>query len=56
MPPCKNEDFICKDDDFSKYRVVILPHVVIADEALKEKVEAFTQNGGIAIISARSGV
>lgn len=49
-------DFVTETDDFSKYKVVILPHITIADEALAEKVERFTQNGGIAIISARSGV
>ena len=49
-------DFINFNDDFSKYKVVIFPHVAIADETLSKKIEEFTQNGGVAIISARSGV
>ena len=48
-------DFICASDDFSKYKVVIFPHVTVADESLAEKIKVFTEGGGIAIISARSG-
>lgn len=49
-------DLISKDDDFSRYKILILPHITVADEALAKKLEEFTENGGIAIISARSGV
>ena len=49
-------DFVDETVDFSKYKVLIIPHITIADEALAAKVKQFTDNGGIAIISARSGV
>lgn len=48
-------DFVDENSDFGKYKVLIVPHVTIADEALAEKIKQFTDNGGIAIISARSG-
>lgn len=48
-------DFIHKDSDFSKYKVIIFPHIVIADEILENKINSFSSSGGIAIISARSG-
>ena len=38
-----------------KYKIVIFPHIAIADETLCEKIRQFTANGGIAILSARSG-
>ncbi len=49
-------DFIDENDDFDKYKVIILPHVTIANERLSQKIDAFCKNGGVAIISARSGV
>lgn len=49
-------DFVGASDDFSRYKVIIFPHITIADEALSAQIERFTKNGGIAIISARSGV
>ena len=48
-------DFISRDDDLSGYKVVIVPHITIADKELVEKLDAFAENGGIVIISARSG-
>jgi beta-galactosidase len=49
-------DLVSDDDDFDNYKVVIIPHITVASEAFAKKLEAFTENGGIAIISARSGV
>ncbi len=49
-------DFIDSDSDFEKYKVIILPHITVADEALAEKLQSFADNGGVVIISARSGV
>lgn len=48
-------DFVDGQDDFSKYKVLVVPHITVADEALAEKIRQFTDNGGIALISARSG-
>ena len=49
-------DFICPRDDFSKYKVIIVPHLAMADTALRDKLEDFAQNGGVVILSARSGI
>ncbi|MBP3360841.1 MAG: beta-galactosidase [Clostridia bacterium] len=48
-------DFIYSYEDMKKYKVVILSHIAIADETLAEKVREFADNGGIVIISSRSG-
>ena len=48
-------DFVDSKDDFTPYKVLVVPHVTVADEALAEKIRLFTEGGGIAIISARSG-
>ena len=49
-------DIISTADELEKYKVVIFPHIAIADETLAQKIKEFTENGGIAMISARSGV
>ncbi len=49
-------DFISGEDDFGKYKVVIFPHVTVADDALAERIRQFTDNGDIAILSARGSV
>ena len=49
-------DFVRSLNDISNYRVMIFPHVAIADEAMMKCIEAFTQAGGIAILSSRCGV
>ena len=49
-------DIIFTLDDLSKYKVLIIPHIAIADEVFAEKVNNFAKNGGVVIISARSGV
>lgn len=48
-------DIIYSVDDLDKYKVAIIPHIAIADDKMKNKIEVFAKNGGIAIISARSG-
>ena len=55
---CKNVqvDFVYTTDKLSEYKAVIFPHVAVADEALAEEIETFSRNGGIAILSSRSGI
>lgn len=48
-------DFIYALEDMEKYKVVILPHIAIADEMFAKKVQEFADNGGVVIISSRSG-
>lgn len=49
-------DLISCDDDFKKYKIIIIPHITAATEELVQKLEEFNDGGGITIISARSGV
>ncbi len=50
-------DFIydTKDLDKSDYKVVIVPHLVIASKETADNLKAFADNGGAVILSARSG-
>ena len=50
-----HSDFVDENCEFGKYKVIVFPHITIADQSLADKIEKFTDNGGIAIISARSG-
>ena len=49
-------DFVSEADDFSKYKVVIIPHITVASEILARKLEQFEKSGGVVILSARSGI
>lgn len=51
-----HSDIIYCAEEMERYKVVIFPHISIANEALLERIEAFTAGGGIAILSARSGI
>ncbi len=43
------------DLDRLNYRLLIVPHLTIASEETAQKIKKFADNGGIVIISARSG-
>jgi len=49
-------NMISDPERLSDYKVVIFPHVAVADEALAEAICRFADMGGIAILSARSGM
>lgn len=49
-------DIIYNLDELEKYKVVIFPHIAIADEVFAKRIAEFTKQGGIAILSARSGI
>ena len=49
-------NFVSEADDFSSYKVVIVPHITVASEGLARKLEQFEQSGGVVILSARSGI
>ena len=49
-------DLISLNDDFKKYKVIIVPHITVATKELAQKLTKFSKDGGITIISARSGV
>lgn len=48
-------DIVYNLDDLEKYKVIIIPHIAIADEMFEQKLQKFADNGGIVIISAKSG-
>ncbi len=49
-------DVIPEDRDFSGYKVVILPQMIITKPEMDEKVEAFVKNGGTVIVTYRHAV
>ena len=50
-----HSDIIYSFDNIEKYKVVIVPHMSIAPKEWVEKLTAYANNGGIVILSARSG-
>ena len=49
-------DVIPEDRDFSSYKVVILPQMIITKPEMEEKVEAFVKSGGTVIVTYRHAV
>ena len=49
-------DVIPEDREFSSYKVVILPQMIITKPEMEEKVEAFVKNGGTVIMTYRHAV
>lgn len=49
-------DVIPEDREFSSYKVVILPQMIITKSEMEEKVEAFVKNGGTVIVTYRHAV
>lgn len=48
-------DIIDSQADLSGYRVLILPDVIVVDEALQVRIEEFLNSGGALVASGRSG-
>jgi beta-galactosidase len=49
-------DIIPSDRDFSGYRIVILPQMIITDEDIAKRAEAFVRGGGRLIMTYRTAV
>lgn len=49
-------DIIDTQEDFSKYKLLILPDVWTVDGELKEKIQNYVNNGGKLILSGKSGL
>lgn len=49
-------DVIPSDADFSEYKVIILPQMIITKEEFRNKVEAFAASGGTVILTYRNAV
>ncbi len=50
-----HSDIIYSLDNIEKYKVVIVPHMSIASREWVDKLKEYTENGGILLLSARSG-
>jgi beta-galactosidase len=49
-------DFVFPEDpDFSRYKVLIVPALYIADDALLQKISDYVKNGGHALMTFKSG-
>lgn len=48
-------DFVWAEDDFSPYKVLIVPLLYSASDALLEKLRRFTEEGGTLIMTFKSG-
>ena len=42
------------DQSFSKYKLVIIPYMIIMDDEFKERLKKYVKKGGIVILTARS--
>lgn len=49
-------DIIPSGHDFSGYKIVILPQMIIMDDLLREKIEKFALNGGRVVMTYRTAV
>ncbi|NLO83229.1 MAG: beta-galactosidase [Clostridiales bacterium] len=49
-------DFIDEHMDFGRYRVIVLPDLVVLNDTLKEKLENYVENGGKLLLSYKSGM
>lgn len=49
-------DLVGKDQDFSKYKMLILPLTYICDQELTAKLEQFVRDGGIFVTNVMSGM
>lgn len=49
-------DIIDTENDFNRYKVIILPDKITLDAVLKKKLEAFIEKGGKVLLSYKSGM
>ena len=51
-----NVDAIFPQNDFSAYKIIVAPSLFVVDNALVEKLSEYVKQGGVLILSYRSGV
>ena len=49
-------DFIDLDEDFTKYKMLILPDIWVFDEKIKSKIDDYLSQGGKLLLSGKSGL
>lgn len=47
-------DFVTRESDFHKYEMLIVPHMIVMDEAFQAKLKDYVAQGGKLILTARS--
>lgn len=52
----QNIDFIGRQADFDRYRIIFAPHLILMDEELAQKIRRFVERGGTFILGAHSAV
>lgn len=51
-----NVDVVAPSVDFSKYRVVVAPHLYVLPDNIARRLDRFVKNGGILLADCRTGV
>ena len=51
-----NVDIIDQEADLGKYRIVVAPAMYVRSQKASDQLHIFAQNGGIVLLTARSGV
>ena len=51
-----NVDIIDQEADLGKYRIVVAPAMYVRSQRRRDQLHTFAQNGGIVLLTARSGV
>ncbi len=51
-----NVDVIPEDRDFSEYKVIVLPQMIIKKNEMKNKIEEYVNNGGTVVFTYRTAV
>ncbi|MBO4218135.1 MAG: beta-galactosidase [Erysipelotrichaceae bacterium] len=47
-------DFVTRENDLSGYEMVIVPHMIVMDDAFRGKLARYAEQGGKVVLSARS--
>lgn len=49
-------DIVSEHADFGRYKLVVLPHFMMADEGTQERIEAYVAAGGTVVLDVRAGI
>ncbi|RPI23822.1 MAG: beta-galactosidase [Acidobacteria bacterium] len=52
----QNIDFIGSNDDFSRYKLIFGPHLILMDQKLATKIRQFVEKGGVFVLGAHTAV
>ena len=49
-------DIIPSREDFSRYKLVVIPHMIVTDPAFVQRLKAYVAAGGVAVVTYRTAV